>query len=207
MIETVSRRELNRERTRSALYDAVLTLVESEGLDALTAERVADAAGVSRRTFFNYYPSVDALVGAGIEQLLQRLSGALASRPVDESLADSAFGVVEDVVSLEVLTSSVRVWRAIDCSAAATRYALEATARHYEGLAHAWAHERLGRAGIEPDSLRESVVMAAYGAAFDQARRHWLRGHQGLVDEAAREEFLATVRRAFDLIRPIVETG
>lgn len=205
MIEAASRRELNRQRTRRALYDAVLSLIETQGPDALTAERVADAAGVSRRTFFNYYPSIDALIAAGIEQLLGRLSGAMAARPIDESLHDSAVAVIEEVVTLDVLTSSVRVWRAIENSPAASRYALEAMASHNEGLAHQWARERLTRAGVEPDSLRESVIMASYGAAFDEARRCWLRGHSGPVDEAGRADFLTTVRRAFEMLRPIVE--
>lgn len=205
VIETTSRRESNRERTRAALYDAVLTLIETEGPEALTADRVADAAGVSRRTFFNYYPSIDALIAAGLEHLLWRLSDAMASRPAEESLHDSAIGVIEDVLTLDVLTSTTRVWRAIDCSPAAGRYALEALGRHNEALAHEWARERLARAGVASDALQESVIMGAYGAAFDAARRHWLRTHEGPVDEEDRQVFLATVRRAFDQIRPILD--
>lgn len=205
MIETANRRELNRERTRAALYEAVLGLIETEGPEALTVERVADAAGVSRRTFFNYYPSIDALIAAGLEHLLWRLEDAMASRPADESLHDSAIGVIEDVLTLDVLASTTRVWRAIDCSPAAGRYALEALGRHNEALAHDWARERLARAGIASDALQESVIMSAYGAAFDAARRHWLRTHEGPVDADDRRVFLATVRRAFAVIRPIVD--
>ena len=207
MPENVSRRELNRERTRDALYEAVLTLVETRGLDALTADSVADAAGVSRRTFFNYYPSVDALITAGVEQLLSQLSAAMVARPDDEALPDSVLAVVDEVVTTDVLASLTRAWRAIDESAAASRYAMEMLANHNEALAHDWAHERLRRTGIESDSLQESVVMGAYGAAFEAARHHWLRAHEGPIDDDARRRFLATVRRAFDLIRPITETG
>ena len=207
MPETVSRRELNRERTRDALYAAVLTLVETRGLDALTADAVADAAGVSRRTFFNYYPSVDALVTAGVEELLSLLTTAMAARPDDEALSDSVLAVVDEVITTDALSSLARAWRAIDGSPAASRYAMEVMANHNEALAHDWAHQRLRRAGIESDSLQESVVMGAYGAAFEAARQHWLRVHEGLVDDDARRRFLDTVHRAFQLVRPITETG
>ena len=96
-----------RERPCSKL----LRLIETEGPTALTAERVAEAADVSRRTFFNYYPSVDALIATGAGDLLQRIADALTDRPDDEALPDSVIHVVHNVVTLELLAAMVRIWR------------------------------------------------------------------------------------------------
>lgn len=51
---------------REALIDATHLLVERHGLDAATVEAICAEAGVSTRTFFNYFASKDAAV-LGIE--------------------------------------------------------------------------------------------------------------------------------------------
>ena len=52
-----SLRVRKREETRRALVGAAYALVRDAGYAGLTAEGVADRARVSRRTFFNYYPT------------------------------------------------------------------------------------------------------------------------------------------------------
>ncbi len=44
---------------REALIDATHHLVERDGIDAVTVEAICEAAGVSARTFFNYFESKD----------------------------------------------------------------------------------------------------------------------------------------------------
>jgi AcrR family transcriptional regulator len=52
-----SRRELNKAATRQSITEAALTLLRRKGLGNFTVEEIADAAGDSRRTFFNYFGS------------------------------------------------------------------------------------------------------------------------------------------------------
>lgn len=57
-------RERKKAETRRALQDAAMRLALEVGPDKVTVDVVADAAGVSPRTFFNYFPSKDdAIIG------------------------------------------------------------------------------------------------------------------------------------------------
>jgi AcrR family transcriptional regulator len=57
---TVSLRERRRQETAREIQKATLELALAEGLDAITTDAIAAAAGVSTRTFFNYYPNKEA---------------------------------------------------------------------------------------------------------------------------------------------------
>jgi AcrR family transcriptional regulator len=52
-----SGQERRRRRTQRALQEAAIALTGQRGLAAVTVEDIAAAAGVSRRTFFNHFPT------------------------------------------------------------------------------------------------------------------------------------------------------
>lgn len=200
------RREANKARTRRAVIDAVYRLIADHPLEDLTAEQVAEAADISRRTFFNYFPSVEAVLAHREHEVLDQLRTALNARPAEESLVDSLHAVVADLFTVEMLAEATSVWRASDGSPAAARYALAAKDETLAEIGHDWATRRGCPTGEEPDPLRAAVMTAAGMAAFDVARRAWLADHDGAMDAAAREDFLTRVHRAFDYLRPALDT-
>ena len=77
-------RERKKDATRRALLEAGNRLFHRKGFDATTIEEVCEAAGISRRTFFRYFPSKEALVFPHRAERLERFVAFLASAPPDE---------------------------------------------------------------------------------------------------------------------------
>jgi DNA-binding transcriptional regulator YbjK len=51
-----------RQLVRDAIYDAAIDLFAKKGFDETTVEEVAEAAGISRRSFFRYFETKDDLL-------------------------------------------------------------------------------------------------------------------------------------------------
>lgn len=64
---------MNKQATRAAIIAATVDLLRTAGREATTAAAIAEAAGISRRTLFNYFPSVDAIVADPLRRLLDRV--------------------------------------------------------------------------------------------------------------------------------------
>lgn len=70
MQQPVSLRERKRTDTYQAIHDAAAELVLARGLHHVTVEQIAEHAGVSPRTFFNYFPTKeDAVIGVRTPEL------------------------------------------------------------------------------------------------------------------------------------------
>lgn len=55
-------RDRRRRQTRREIHVAALHLAQEHGFDKVTVDMISEAAGVSSRTFFNYFPSKEAAV-------------------------------------------------------------------------------------------------------------------------------------------------
>src|SRR4051794_1584974 len=79
-------RERKKRETRRALNLAALDLVEEKGFAAVTTEEIAARAGVSTRTFFNYFPSKEAAVIGTTPEELESYAAALEAVPHETPL-------------------------------------------------------------------------------------------------------------------------
>jgi AcrR family transcriptional regulator len=193
----LSLRERKKLATRRALRRAALDLVADRGFAHVTVEDIAEAADVSPRTFFNYFPSKEAAlfgVDAGRNEalrlrLIQQSPGESALEALRVVLIEQARDRAEELHELGGdPASQIQRMKAshLDPHLAAARAAHMAMLESV--VADALA-ERLG-ADPERDPYPLLVAMAAMGV-MRAAMAFWARSGGAvpldqLVDSAAR---------------------
>ncbi|MFP5314610.1 MAG: TetR/AcrR family transcriptional regulator [Actinomycetes bacterium] len=99
----LSRREQNKLDTRRAIAQAALDLARTHGMGGFTAEQIADQAGVSRRTFFNYFHSPEEALIVSTESFLDRAEAELLARPAEEPILDAMIAALAATTKVENL--------------------------------------------------------------------------------------------------------
>ncbi len=180
-----SLRQRKQEVVRQALSAAAEELFLSRGFEATTVEQIAQAAGVSRRTFFRYYESKEDVLVERSDQLGEQLFVELSARPrqeppllairnalvpaIENGLADPDF--VRCVIRLLRETSALR------------RAMMERRNRLEERIAGLMAQ----RLGVSPEDntpmLLAFVTRALHDTAYNAWYDHETDDIAGLVDD------------------------
>jgi AcrR family transcriptional regulator len=176
-------RERKKAATRQALSSAAMRLAIERGLENVLVEDIADAAGVSPRTFSNYFASKYEAICALQQERARRIGDALRARPAAEPLWDSVteailsqFGpVVRPHGHAEMSPQSLRDWMAgirlvVGSPPLAGEY-LKVQGQAQYHLADAIA-ERLG-SSTETDMFPR-IMAGAVSAAMQAAMQRWL---------------------------------
>ena len=80
--EELSLREQKRLETRLRIEDAATKLVDEQSFSAVTIERICEVAGISRRTFFNYFDSKEsAVLGAPSTEFTEEMREFFLTEP------------------------------------------------------------------------------------------------------------------------------
>lgn len=163
-------RERKKQATRQALREAALRLALERGPDNVRVDDIADAAGVSPRTYNNYFSSRDeAIVAAVTTGREARVAVAVAARRASVGLADA---VVDAIVEQYTDPGSQDrdVLLLITTRPALSDAFLAAAAKIEHPLAAAIA-ERLG----DTDSWTARVLAASVAAAVRVGLEQWLQ--------------------------------
>lgn len=75
------RRARKRRETRARIADTALALFKKKGFSAVTVDEITEAADVSKRTFFDYFPAKEDVVIAWQDRFMDPLSEAIAAAP------------------------------------------------------------------------------------------------------------------------------
>ncbi|MBC7308222.1 MAG: helix-turn-helix transcriptional regulator, partial [Dietzia sp.] len=104
--DDLGKRERGKRETRASLLRAADALFAERGYDRTTVRDIAEAAGVTERTFFRYFAAKEELVLDEAMTGIPRFVGLIRARPVAERAVE-AIGAA--VVELErELRSSAR---------------------------------------------------------------------------------------------------
>ncbi|PVZ59038.1 TetR/AcrR family transcriptional regulator [Arthrobacter sp. H-02-3] len=148
-----SRRELNKAATRQAITDAALDLLRSRGPGNFTVEDIADAAGISRRTFFNYFGSTEAALASVTFGFLDTALQQFRLRPADEPILDSARAALVELADPMTVAPVAEIYSLGQTNPQLSRSELEAWDHCTEQIIEA-ARERFARtAGHDIDEL------------------------------------------------------
>src|ERR1700743_244892 len=105
-VPPASRRERKKLATRRLLRRAALELVAERGLANVTVEDIAEAAEVSPRTFFNYFPSKEAVLFSGDPDRAAELRARIAGYDRSRTALDALRAVLSEDSSL--MTAELR---------------------------------------------------------------------------------------------------
>ncbi|WP_156969717.1 TetR/AcrR family transcriptional regulator [Knoellia subterranea] len=196
-------RARNRERTARQLQQAAWELVAEKGFEALTADAVADRAGVSRRTFFNYYPRIELVLRENLRQAVASLVDRFIARPIDESPHESLIAILDEPLDAEVLGKSIIAFGQARLSDEARSFVREAEAAEVEVIARAIAE----RGGPGTNPLYAQVLARATMAAGCAATEAWVEEVDGFVDDTTRARHLELLQQAFAFLATAFAPG
>jgi AcrR family transcriptional regulator len=157
--------------TYRALAGAARELTLERGLDAVTIEEITEAAGVSPRTFFNYFScKEEAIVGAE-PAVLEELAQEVEERPADEDpftalLAVLAGGEESDLARRWMLRTEL------------THRYPELIPRHMAGVVQferALTVAVANRLGVDPDADPYPKLVVVWSVATLRATLEWWR--------------------------------
>ena len=182
-------RERKKLKTKEAIQRAALRLFEKQGYDETTIEDIAAAVEISPSTFFNYFPTKEAVVqfdaydpivfeivrqqppGTPLDVMLRRML-----EPMGEVFRrDRDILITRARLVLEVPELQSRIWEEIERS---------------QALMTAVLAERLG---ADPDDFELRVAVRVLIAAMWEAFVEWTRD--------PRQDFIKIAERALDMVQ------
>jgi AcrR family transcriptional regulator len=158
------------EQMRFELEAVALGLFEQRGFLAVTVDEAAEAAGVSSRTFYRYFPAKEDVLQVRIDKNSSGLRAALADRPADEAPLHSLRVALEQVVGAEDATLRRR-WISV---VAATPTILNSVIGGIQLKSHRVIADFLGdRLDMPSDALVPTMLAAAVGGVIQAGHTQW----------------------------------
>jgi AcrR family transcriptional regulator len=157
-------RERKKQRTRETIARVAVELFEQRGYEATTLADIADAADISTRTIFAYFPSKEDILFCDFPELKAAFAHALAERPGDkdalETVRDFVLSSLDHTVKDELRRRRERI---IDSDETLRSHKRGRVAEIEELVAAAIARDL----GAGEDDLRPRIVAASLIAAFE----------------------------------------
>ncbi|MDG4664117.1 TetR family transcriptional regulator [Mycobacterium sp. 236(2023)] len=161
-------RERKKLDTRRALSDAALALAFERGLDHVTRDEIAATAGVSLRTFNNYFSNKYEAVAYRQIERMQLALARFRDQPADQPLWDAISESVIDPL-LEEGAAGVVPTAAQRDEIRKVLLAPEARAAVSKTLVEEWVVAVADRVGAQPGDMYPRLVVGAIRAVGEAA--------------------------------------
>ena len=190
----MSVRDNKKTRTRAALRAAALRLFRTKGFERTTVDEIAAAAGVSRTTFFRYYPTKEAVVfdrGREVGEVFRRW---IAERPRGENPFEAFEGALL-ALAREAKQDPVLARESLELEELFQENPVlrKRQAEHREEQIALVAQALADRDGRPVDT--EHRIAAGLGVvASDSVREQWHESRGKADVEALLEQHFATIR-------------
>jgi AcrR family transcriptional regulator len=175
-ISPVPIRERTRRLAQSELTSVAQDLFVAQGYDGTTVDQIAAAAGMSKRTFFRYFPSKDDLVIGKYDLFADRMAESLDERPTDEPVWESLRRVFD--ITLDYVQDDYQRARN-DAMDEIVRSSPQLYARYLEKMQRVQqlligrVAGRLNEDGNNPSDPRPAAIVGAAFACMQAARQAW----------------------------------
>jgi AcrR family transcriptional regulator len=188
-------RETKKLRTRQEIADRAMGLFARRGFDHVTVAEVAEAAGVSEKTVFNYFPTKEDLFYDEVPAREAAIVDAVRNRKPGESIA-AALEQLQARGSERLASPGFATFaRIIEESRALQAKELEIMSRYTDALAGA-IREELGVHELDA-KVAANVLVSVQWQHFRNARRHALAGRHG---PATARRLRSELKRAYNLL-------
>jgi len=185
-------RERKKLDTRRALSDAALDLAFDRGLDNVTRDEIAARAGVSLRTFNNYFTNKYEAVAYRQIERMQLALDAFRARPADEPLWDAISESVIAPLRDEGVTGVIPT-RAQRAEIRKVLMAPEARAALSKHLVEEWVAAVAERVGAELGDMYPRLVVGTIRAVGEAAVDAYTSGDPPTP-------YIDLLRRGFDAV-------
>ncbi|MCW2510026.1 MAG: putative transcriptional regulator, TetR family, partial [Modestobacter sp.] len=176
-----------REETRARIEQAALELFTAQGFEQVTTDEVADAAGISRRTYFRYFSTKADAVWGDFGDHVVRLEALLAATAGEQSVLASicaAYVEVNDYAAADLPMLRQRMRLIL------TEPALQAHSQvRYADIDRVVAAHVARRTGVDPDALVPRLVATSTRAAATTAFEVWLADGRITLGAALHQAF------------------
>lgn len=176
---------------RAEIAEVAFRVFAERGFDQVTATEVAEAAGISRASFFRYFESKEDAVFVAQEEMGANVAAALTARPAGEDAWTALRRALDAAVATYQRSPDEALGRLrlIRCTPNLRVHQLERLAKWKALIGAALA----ARLGLDPTDVKVEALVGAALGALDAASTRW-------ADSDGADDLIGLIDKAFAAI-------
>lgn len=176
------------------LFSVALELFTEHGYDNVTTEQIAQAAGVTQRTFFRHFPKKSDVLGVEAERATNVFFKMLEAQPPSKTLIEALVDSIREHASSDQPAAQALAFSRLVRNNPGLEAFLGVYQREFEGRLAQWIAGRLDR---DPTDLDIEVAAAMLASARRSVMVRWV-AQGGDID--AMMDMVSVALKGIDII-------